>query len=142
MPFSTFQVPPLTGNDEVDRYNLEVHQALFGTQSGEVGTLNNDNITGALTDTVDHNEFTEVEEYQHHGVGNHNVLDQGNDVTDASASTLSITSPDADATYSANEQTLINELKADFNSHITEYNTFLGKLNELLANLRTAFLID
>jgi hypothetical protein len=141
MPKINFPEPPLTGNDEFDQYMLENHRRTYGLAGG-IGDLDTDNINGQLTDTVDHPSFTGVTPYQHHGGGNHSVLDQATDVTDATASTLSITNPDADATYGTEERDLINELKADFNSLITEYNVFLGKLNELLANMRTANQLD
>jgi hypothetical protein len=141
MPKINFPEPPVTGNVEFDQYMLENHRRTYGLADG-IGDLDTDNINGELTDTKDHPSFTGVAAYQHHGTGNHDVLDQGVDVANATASTLSITNPDADATYGTEERDLINELKADFNSLITEYNVFLGKLNELLANLRTANLID
>ena len=62
--------------------------------------------------------------------------------SDASASTVSIAGSDADATYSANEQTLINELKADVNQLVTDLNAAVTALNDLKAKLRTANLLS
>lgn len=59
-------------------------------------------------------------------------------LTNASASSVSVTTADADVTYDSAERDLINELKADVNQLTTDLNAVTGKLNTLLANLRTA----
>jgi hypothetical protein len=142
MPKINFPEPPLTGNVEFDQYMLENHRRTYGLGGG-IGDLDTDNINGELTDTKSHPEFTEVAAYQHHGTGDHDVLDQGADVANATASTLEITTADADATYGTPERDLINELKADFNLHIPEYNTLVNDVvNAVLASLRAANLID
>lgn len=88
-----------------------------------------------------------------HDAGTHNQLSQASAISDASgaaiaSSTVSVDSADATAGSEAGQVTLMNELKADVNSHITEFNTIpaivtalQSKVNALLASLRTAKVI-
>lgn len=73
-----------------------------------------------------------------------------------STSAVAVSSPDAGVTYTAAEQTLINELKidvnqlkTDFNALVTVYNTLLtdhndlvNKYNALLVNLKSVGLMS
>lgn len=65
--------------------------------------------------------------------------------TSSAASTATITTADADATYGTEERDLLNELKADHNTLVGQYNTLQGdvvalaaQLNALLASERAA----
>lgn len=58
--------------------------------------------------------------------------------TDATASTVSVTSADAGGTYTAAEQTLINELKADVNTLTSDLNAVVTVLNALIDKLQAA----
>ena len=70
------------------------------------------------------------------------------DVTKASASpnasqsSVSITSADADLTYDANEMDLLNELKADVNQLVADLNNVVNSLNDLKQRLRDANLLS
>jgi len=131
-------------------YLTMIHQLLFSLDPSGAGTLDTDNINGALTDTdtTDHAAFTGVTTYQHHGAGGHYALDQAAasvDATGGTASTVSVTAADADATYDAAEQGLLNELKADLNTLVTDVNAIntaldgvVTSVNDLKAKLRTA----
>lgn len=57
-------------------------------------------------------------------------------VTDAVASTVSVTS--ADATDLTTNNTLTNEIKGDVNTLVTDVNAVKDQLNSLMANLRTS----
>ena len=59
-------------------------------------------------------------------------------VSDAVASTISVTSTDAGLLYTSAEQTLINELKTDVNSLVTDLNSAITQLNALIASMQTA----
>lgn len=63
-------------------------------------------------------------------------------VSDASASAVSVTSANAGGTYTAAEQTLINELKTDVNQLVTDLNNAITQLNAALAELRTSGVIS
>lgn len=131
--------PPVEDTERFDDYILKMHNQIFGVGEGTSGDLNTtDNISNAVTD---HDNLTNVTEYQHHGAGSHKDLVSGGAVTNSSASTVSVTGADADATYDANEQTLINELKGDVNSLVTDINAIGTQLNALLASLRAAKII-
>lgn len=59
-------------------------------------------------------------------------------VSDSTASTVSVASADAGATYTTAEQGLINELKADVNQLTSDLNAAITTINALLAAMRTA----
>lgn len=57
---------------------------------------------------------------------------------DAAASTVAVTTANADATYGQPEADLINELKADLTQLVTDFNAVVTRLNALQAAMRTA----
>lgn len=154
-----FAEPPLTGNELLDRYLMELHQRIFG-RGEEGGVLDKENVDisgldiitdhGGLTGLGDDDHLQYLTNVRHstafdskHNAltGGHRSLQQATDPANATISGVSVTSPDANETYGVEEATLINELKADMNNHIVEYNILVGKLNTLLANMRIANLI-
>ena len=136
--------PPISlmaTSPEVYDYLLMIHVLLFGSVG--TGSLDSVNVT-ALT----HASLLTVTPYQHHGAGNHSGLDKAATSADASASTVnlsnnqsavSVTEPDADATYGAAERDLINELKADLNTLVSNFNTaeteIRGDVNQVVTDL-------
>ena len=120
--------PPLslrTTDFELYNYLQMIHSHIFGL--------------GA--DTGDVNAF--------HNVGTHAQVTQGTTVADvsgaATATKISVDSADATNASEASQTTLENEVKADLNSLVTEYNVIVAtvgetktKLNALLASLRAA----
>ena len=74
---------------------------------------------------------------------------QGSAVTDATASTVAVSSADITAapasynqTWGEEVETLANEAKADVNSLVTDLNNTITKLNSLLSSLETAGIIS
>jgi hypothetical protein len=136
-PVLNYTEPPKTGNAAFDEYMLEAHQQIWGLGSAQ-GVLDDSNIAGGSLTSINHANISGVASYQHHGTGAHDDLERATDPTDVSVSGVSVDAADADASYSANEQALINELKADVNTLVTDLNTAITKLNALMANMRTA----
>ena len=66
------------------------------------------------------------------------VVFQATTQTDAVDSTVSVDATDAGATYTVAEQTLINELKADVNTLVTDLNNSIAVINALIDKLQTA----
>ena len=152
---SKWDRPPLVDNtSEINDYFLDLHDILFGLgadQSGYLVFIDADQtISGEWTfDThplgLDHGSIgglTDDDHTQYHTdaravtwhdslTGNHSSLIQAVDPTD---STVSVDTANADATYGTPERDLINELKDDVNTLVSDYNA-------LLAVLRTANLI-
>ena len=160
-------------NPKLYDYLLMLHARLFGIPTG-AGDLDDYNINGAsliLTSntTVVHANLASVTAFQHHGATGHDALLKASASTDASASsvsvsnnqsTVSVTTADADATYDTAEQDLINEIKADVNTLVSNFNTAESEirgdvntlvtdlnavktsLNDLKAKLRTANLLS
>lgn len=149
------EVPPkireMLGDEAHDFLNMILIR-VFGPPGG-VGDLDNDNVIGDLTNTTDHPSFTGVTAFQHHGAGEHDDLDQvaadaNSDTTVAAADATAVTEADADATYGAEEQALINELKAIVDVLVTlaneckeDHNKLLTDHNDLKAKMRTAKLL-
>lgn len=61
---------------------------------------------------------------------------------DATSSSVSITSADADLTYDTNEQDLLNELKADVNQLVSDLNAVVNSLNDLKSKLRASGILS
>jgi len=150
MPDSLWPHPPKKDDSDFDEYMLELHNRLFGIESGG-GDLDSDNVAvsvGGSNDRQDHfntqlastiSNFDVSVIAEHNSIsGGHSLLKQAVDQSDSSTSGLSITNPNADATYGTEERDLINEIKADFNTLIGQLNTFVGDYNALLAVMRTA----
>lgn len=74
----------------------------------------------------------------HSGDNGHEDLLPATDVDDVSVSSELVTEPDADVTYGAEEQTLINEIKSVLNSIISEYNAKVTADNARNDNLRNS----
>ena len=162
-----FDLPPRTlrrVSEDLYEYLFLLHTRLFGA-GGLGGDLDDTNIGGLA-----HTKTTGVSAYQHHGSDAHGDMVRASAVTNAPAVpaatstapasiSLIIASADADATYDANEQALLNELKADVNTLITATNNLqtsvilirtdvattitavsgaITQLNALLSALRTA----
>lgn len=70
------------------------------------------------------------------------AFDSADAVTNATASSVSVDTADADSTYGAPEATLINELKDDVNQLVTDLNAVVTQLNALLASLRAKNIIS
>jgi hypothetical protein len=128
-------------NPEVYDYLLMIHILLFG--SAGTGSLDSVNVS-ALT----HAGLLTVTSYQHHGSGSHSGLDKAATSADAAASTVSlsnnqsavsVTEPDAVGAYGAEEIALINELKADLNTLVSNFNTaeteIRGDVNQVVTDL-------
>lgn len=165
MPQISYTEPPATGNVDLDRYLLEMHNRLFGVGSDTSGDLDADN--GALPTDTTADEITEGTEnlyFTEERVDDRvtDLIQDGealtwdyNDgagtltgevtksaaISDAIASTVSVTSADADAVYGTEERDLINEMKGDINTLVTDLNSAITQYNSLMANLRTAKLL-
>lgn len=158
MPLSKWLIPPdqTVTPSEFRDYILELHNAVYGLGSDVTGTLDSSNVPsvanvhtqnkdqyldqGGANETTVSNVKDAVTKKHDPGT-NHSLLKQAVDPTDATASTVSVTSANADATYDAAEQALINELKGDLNQLVTDLNITVAKVNALMASMRTASLI-
>jgi hypothetical protein len=148
-----FKEPPSMDNRvDFERYLLELHNLIQSVVDGGRGSLDEQNVLGELTDTTDHSLFTGVTPNQHHDQvhdvngtdhspnadawhdaisGSHSALKQGVAVSDAAI----VTTETADSTYSANEVSMLNNLK-------TDVTTLKNTVNALLASARGGELID
>lgn len=161
----TLTEPPYTEDSKLYEWMLQIHKLLSGLGTDMTGNLDADNIsslsgfnsddisegatnlyiTGKTTDNLEEGTTNlyfngKTTDDLPEGITNLYVTEATASVN-ASASTVSIASADADAAYSANEVTLINELKTDVNQLVTDVNAIVTSLNELKANLRTAGLL-
>ena len=164
-PQIAYTEPPITGNADLDRYLLELHNRLFGLGSDTSGDLDNDNgvlqvgtnsdaIAEGATNLYATNERIDDRvaaliqngealtwAYNDEADTLTGEVTKGATVSDANASTVSVTSADADATYGTEERDLINEMKGDINTLVTDLNSAITQYNALMANLRTAKLL-
>lgn len=126
-------------------YLLMIHASVFGIPTGS-GDLNNVNIDGANLTTILHTNLVGVTAFQHHGATGHDDLLEAAASTDASASTVSLSSnqsavsvTSADATDLPTVQTLANEIKADVNTLVSNFNTaeteIRGDVNQIVTDL-------
>jgi hypothetical protein len=127
--------------DNAYQYHVMVHRVLFGVPNQAQGILDGTNIIGDLTDTLDHSLFTNVLPYQHHGTDAHADLTQAAAVAGGTFSSVSVTSASAGVTYTAAEQTLINEMKADINTIATGLVSVGNAVNNIISALRNAGLM-
>lgn len=163
MPKLNFPEPPLTGKVELDRYLLELHNVVFGIGAAAASLDASNNVTPSSAFAAGHNASTGAhlpgvikDTNIDWGVGagqvNTDDVPEGSvneyfpgpagAVADATASSVSVTSADADGTYDANEQTLINELKGDVNGLVSDFNNLVSRINVLLASLRAGGLLN
>lgn len=141
-----YEIPPediIVLSPKLYDYLLMIHAQLFGVPTG-TGALNDINVNQSS-----HSNLSGVTSYQHHGAGQHSALAQAAASSDASASSVSVTTAnatvsavavttaDADATYGTEEQNLINELKADLNTLVTDVNTSANLANEIKGDVNT-----
>jgi len=116
---------PITGNKQLDDLLKELKQVISGLGGVSEGMINSDNSPGF------HNGET----------GGHKEIIQGDNITDSTATTLFIASINAGGTYTAAEQTLLNEIKTDLNLLIMSYNALLAKHNQHLEKHRSQKLL-
>jgi len=122
--------------DNAYQYFVMIHTLLFTR-----GILDEANINGSLTDTIDHSLFANVQPYQHHGSDDHAALTQASTVAAASTTTVTVDSTDAGGAYTAAEQTLINELKTDLNQTAANITTLQNKINQVITVMKSAGLM-
>ena len=144
---------------------LMIHVRLFGIPTG-AGDLDDYNVNGASLTGVLHANLASVTSFQHHGATGHDALLKASASTDASASSVSVSNnqstvsvDSADSTDLPTVLTLANEIKADVNTLVSNFNTAEAEirgdvntlvtdlnavktsLNDLKAKLRTANLL-
>ena len=130
MPKSSFSAPPIVFGTEFEELNVwlqEVFHHLYGLDTNLTGVLDENNFSdtgfGTLHDAIS---------------GGHSSVQQATDPTDVIETFISTIDETADSSYSANEQTLINDLKEAVNTLIAVVDGLEDKLNTLMANQRTA----
>ena len=153
-------------NPKLYDYLLMIHVRLFGIPTG-AGDLDDYNVNGASLTGVLHGNLASVTAFQHHGATGHDALLKAAASTDASASTVSVSNNQsavsvdtADSTDLPTVITLTNEIKADVNTLVSNFNTaeleirgdvntlvtdlnaVKDSLNDLRAKLRTANLLS
>lgn len=138
----SYEAPPqelMEINQKLYDYLYMLHIRLFGA-SGGAGDLDSVNIA-----SIPHS-ITSPTAYDHHGAGTHSGLDKATASTDASASTVSVSNnqsavnvTSADATDLATVITLANEIKADVNTLVSNFNTAEAEIrsdvNQLVTDL-------
>ena len=131
-------------------YLLMLHARLFGIPTGS-GDLDDVNVNGAsLTlssnTTYVHSNLATVTAFQHHGATGHDALLKATASTDATASTVSLSNnqsavsvTSADSTDLPTVITLANEIKADVNTLVSNFNTaeteIRGDVNQIVTDL-------
>ena len=153
-------------NPKLYDYLLMIHVRLFGIPTG-AGDLDDYNVNGASLTGVLHGNLASVTAFQHHGATGHDALLKASASTDASASSVSVSNnqsavsvDSADSTDLPTVITLTNEIKADVNTLVSNFNTaeleirgdvntlvtdlnaVKDSLNDLRAKLRTANLLS
>src|SRR3990167_4694466 len=125
-------------SEQLYEYLAMLHNTLFAGRGEGLGILDEENIVGDLTNTVDHGSFTNIQPYQHRGSDAHAVLKQAAAVAQATVTSVNVATANAGAAYAATEQALLNEVKADLNTLATSVLSIGNQLNALLSALRTA----
>ena len=164
-----YEGPPfeiMSLNPKLYDYLLMIHVRLFGIPTG-AGDLDDYNVNGASLTGVLHANLASVTSFQHHGATGHDALLKAAASTDASASSVSVSNnqsavsvDSADSTDLPTVITLANEIKADVNTLVSNFNTAESEirgdvntlvtdlnavktsLNDLKAKLRTANLLS
>jgi len=164
MPQIPYTEPPTTGDEALDRYLLELHNRIFGLGADTSGDLDEDNgvlsVGDASTDSlaegttnlyftierVDDRTAALIQDgeaitwtYNDASGTLTGEVTKGAAVTDANASTVSVTS--SNATDLPTVITLANEMKGDINTLVADLNNAIAQYNALMANLRTAKLL-
>ena len=132
-------------NPKLYDYLLMIHVRLFGIPTG-AGDLDNYNVNGASLTGVLHGNLASVTAFQHHGATGHDALLKAAASTDASASTVSVSNNQsavsvdtADSIDLPSVITLANEIKADVNTLVSNFNTaeseIRGDVNTLVTDL-------
>lgn len=121
----TTALPPVTGNRQIDEGFRELWKAVFGLGGTATGDIDSNNAPG----------------YHDGTVGGHENIVQTDDIADSTTTAVSVTEPDADATYGAAEAALLNEIKSDFNNLVVEFRATITKHNQHLAAHRTQKLL-
>lgn len=149
----TYDLPPIEvqrDSPELYDYLLMIHTRMFGLAGG-VGDMDDDNVAN-----LKHASTTATTAFDHHGSGTHSGLLQSAASTDAVASAVAVAAAnattvtsangtaivaanagtvvaaDAGGTYTAAEQTLINEIKADYNGAVTLINELKTQVDVLV----------
>lgn len=131
----TYETPPVSikaQNLELYDYLLVLHQRLFGV-GGTGGDQGLDNVNSEV--------------FNVHTAPGHNDLAQGDaiDTLGAAQTAQIVELADAGGTYGAPERDLVNEIKADLNTFLGEYNEDMSEIsdafNALLTSLRNAKVI-
>jgi len=153
-------------NPKLYDYLLMIHVRLFGIPTG-AGDLDDYNVDGASLTGILHANLASITAFQHHGATGHDALLKATASTDASASSVSVSNNQsavsvdtADSTDLPTVITLTNEIKADVNTLVSNFNTaeleirgdvntlvtdlnaVKDSLNDLRAKLRTANLLS
>ena len=132
-------------NPKLYDYLLMIHVRLFGIPTG-AGDLDDYNVNGASLTGVLHGNLASVTAFQHHGATGHDALLKASASTDASASSVSVSNnqsavsvDSADSTDLPTVITLTNEIKADVNTLVSNFNTaeseIRGDVNTLVTDL-------
>ena len=132
-------------NPKLYDYLLMIHVRLFGIPTG-AGDLDDYNVNGASLTGVLHGNLASVTAFQHHGATGHDALLKADASTDASASLVSVSNnqsavsvDSADSTDLPTVITLTNEIKADVNTLVSNFNTaeseMRGDVNTLVTDL-------
>lgn len=143
-----FNAPPESMRETIGDEGMEYlemnHVIMYGGTPSEKGTLDDNNVSG-----ISHSNTTSVK-FDHHGAGSHDGLDQAvalANLTDGTA-TSAESVDSVDASDLATAIILVNEIKADLNIVIGEYNTLQSDYaaliidhNTLKGNMRTAALL-
>ena len=163
-----YEGPPfeiMSLNPKLYDYLLMIHVRLFGIPTG-AGDLDDYNVDGASLTGILHANLASITAFQHHGATGHDALLKATASTDASASSVSVSNnqstvsvDSADSTDLPTVLTLANEIKADVNTLVSNFNTAEAEirgdvntlvtdlnavkdsLNDLRAKLRTANLL-
>jgi hypothetical protein len=154
MPLTTYgYVPdPETEKEKFKDYMKQLNRIIFG-EPNDSGTLDSDNgVVSSDTDLYTSEDTRDdvaafIQDgdaltWAHDDSGNTLIgeVTKASDVTDAVASTVSVTSPDA--TDLASVITLANENKADTNTLVTDVNAIKDVLNNVITALQTAKLME
>lgn len=150
------QVNTNTDDITTNSGNIFTNATNITTNSGNIST-NSTNITTNATDISDHVAATNAHGALGNIIGNSNVTALATRgpvllavaVSNASTSSVNVTSADATAAPAVYDQTaaqtavtLVNELKGDVNTLVGDVNDAIGQINDLLARLRSSGVLD
>jgi hypothetical protein len=138
--------PPIENRVAFDAYLLELHHNVYNLKAGEVGSMDRNNGAISVDDTT--NDLTEGDNLYYTADRVDALIEAGDGITKAygdllNLSVTAVTDPGditatitgtAGASYTANEQTMINAAKTDLDAAFAAF-------NDLLAQMRTAGII-